>query len=322
MKLKLNFKKLKNSQLLPLFVMLILAYIFAVIVQPSFLRFSQLMLQLKLATFIGIIALAQTIVIVVGGEGLDLSAGAIATFSAVVAYITMNGNNAMVIPSLLLVLSIGFIFGMINGTAISYLGIPPLIMTLAMSSVITGMLYIYSGGNYIQGRTASLLLNVGRGNILGIPNLVIIWAVVAFLAYVFLSKTKFGKKLYGVGSNETAADMSGVKSKKIRALAYGLGGIVSALAGFLLLGYMGQAFLDMGSQYNLPSIAAAVIGGISLAGGEGKYSGVILGALFLTIISSVLVSLQMGDAGKNVVYAIVLIVIMTIYQNQKKVTSQ
>lgn len=158
----------------------------------------------------------------------------------------------------------------------------------------------------ISGGVSDWLKNLSGQSSLGIPNIPFLWALVIFISLMVLTKTKTGLRLYGVGANETNAELNGVKTKRTRALAYGVSGAIAAMSGVFLLGYIGNAFLDIGSAYVMPSIAAVVIGGVSLAGGSGSYLGVVWGALVLTTLSGILVNLKMGEGGKQIVFGVLL----------------
>ena len=142
--------------------------------------------------------------------------------------------------------------------------------------------------------------------------------IVAPIVMIVMYKTKWGLKLFGSGSNETAAYLSGVNVKMVRCTAFIISGTLASLLGLLLLGNMGIAFKDMGSNYVMPSIAAAVVGGVSLTGGDGNYLGVILGAIFLQTLTNLLVALGWGDAGKWTGFGIVLFVLLILYVSNRR----
>jgi ribose transport system permease protein len=134
----------------------------------------------------------------------------------------------------------------------------------------------------------------------------------------FFRRLKWGKKLFGVGANDITAKLSGVRTRLVRMFAYTLSGIISALAGIFLLGYTEMPYLDIGSIYIMPSVAAVVIGGVSLSGGKGSYLGVIAGAIVLTTLNSILVSLRMGEGGRQIVYGLVILVVLSAYSIKKR----
>lgn len=307
---------IKNSKILIAFGIAVLLFIVGEIVAPGFASLSHVLIVIKTTAFLGVLALAQGIIILAGGEGIDLSVGAIASAGAVIGSTVLKGEDINLIPALIVVLILGFILGLINGMGVSFFKIPPLIMTLAMSSVITGGLIIYTNGVAITTGASPLLVQLS-GKATGIiPNMVILWLAIIILAVFVLQRTKSGIKLYGVGANELTAELNGVKVKTVRALAYAVSGSVSALGGLFLLGYIGNPFIDIGEPYVLPSVAAVVIGGVSLAGGKGKYLGVVAGSIVLTTLSGILITLKMGEAGRQVTYGLVLLILLAIYGRQ------
>ncbi len=299
------------------FLIAIILFAVGELMAKGFANFEHIMTILSLSSYLGIIALGQGIVIIGGGEGIDLSVGAMVSISTVIGAQIMNGENSNILIAVMAVMLTGLIIGLVSGLSISYLKIPPLVMTMAMASVIQGLSLAYSGGQP-KGRAAQALKFIGTGRIGAVSNIVIVWGgIVIIIAVVYLTKTKYGKILYGVGENNVVAELSGANSRLVRALSYGLCGMISGLGGILLLGYTGTAYLDIGSAYVMPSIAAVVIGGVSLAGGLGSYLGVVGGAIILTTLSSLLLTLRMGEGGRQLVYGLVLLVLLYFYARKK-----
>ena len=299
------------------FVIAIGLYLVGGIISPGFLQFSHLTNVLSLSAYLGIIALGQTIVIISGKEGIDLSVGSIISLTVCMAAQMMNGENGNIWFAAIVVIAVGFGLGCVSGVGVSFFGMPPLVMTLAMGSVVQGLTLIYTGGQP-KGKSAELLQIIGTGRTADIPHILIVWVIIAAIAIMLLSKTKWARLLYGIGENDLTARLSGAGTKVIRMIAYGLSGAIAAIAGLFLLGYTGTAYLDIGSKYVMPSIAAVVIGGVSMEGGKGKYAGVIAGAIVLTTLSSILVSLNTGEGGRQIVYGLVLLVLLGMYAKRKK----
>ena len=312
--------RLKNffaSKTVTAFVIAIGLYLVGGIISPGFLQFSHLTNVLSLSAYLGIIALGQTIVIISGKEGIDLSVGSIISLTVCMAAQMMNGENGNIWFAAIIVIAVGFGLGCVSGVGVSFFGMPPLVMTLAMGSVIQGLTLIYTGGQP-KGKSAELMQIIGTGRTADIPHILIVWIIIAAIAIVLLSRTKWARLLYGIGENDLTARLSGARTKVIRMIAYGLSGAIAAIAGLFLLGYTGTAYLDIGSKYVMPSIAAVVIGGVSMEGGKGKYAGVIAGAIVLTTLSSILVSLNTGEGGRQIVYGLVLLVLLGMYAKRKK----
>lgn len=301
------------SRILVPFIIAAMLIIAGEFVAPGFAGANHVLQLLKTSALLGVLVLAQSVVIISGGEGIDLSVGAIASFSAIMAAVIMNGKDADLVQATLLAIAAGFLLGLINGVGVAVFNVPPLIMTLGMASVITGMVLIYSQGFIIRGSASELLKTIGGGQIYGYPSMIFVWVGIIIISLFILTRTKSGISLYGVGANDMTAELDGVRTRRVRALAYATGGAIAALAGVFLLGYNGLPFMGIGDSYVLPSVAAAVIGGISLAGGSGSYLGAVGGSILLTTLTALLVTLRMGEGGKQVVFGLVLIVLLALY---------
>jgi ribose transport system permease protein len=274
---------------------------------------------LKTSALLGVLVLAQSVVILSGGEGIDLSVGAVASIATIMAGVIINGSDASLLPGAAAALAAGFVLGSINGLGVAVFNVPPLIMTLGMASVINGMVLIYSGGFIIRGSASPLLQTLAGGQTIpGFPNMILVWIGVIALSLFLLTRTKSGISLYGVGANEMTAELDGVRTRRVRVLAYAVSGMIAALGGVFLLGYNGLPFMGIGDPYVMPSVAAAVIGGISLAGGSGSYLGAVGGSILLTTLTALLVTLKMGAGGKQIVFGLVLIVLLALYGRRSK----
>ena len=289
---------------------------FGEIISPGFLSFSHLMSVLRLSVFLGIVALGQSLVVMAGGEGIDLSVGSVLSLGVCISSSVLAGKDANIPIALLATLAAGFAIGMVNGAGISYLGIPPLIMTLAMASVVEGLSLIYTGG-YPRGSAPALLEALGNGRTLGIPNILVFWGVVIIAATITLLRQLCGAILFGIGANSITAELSGIDVKRFRMFVYGICGAVSGLAGFLVLGYTGTPYLNLGAPYLMASIAAVAIGGISLAGGSGSYVGAAIGCILLTTLSSILVALKTTESVRQIVYGSLIFIIVVAYTRRK-----
>jgi ribose transport system permease protein len=184
-------------------------------------------------------------------------------------------------------------------------------MTLAVNVILQGAILVYTGG--APAATAPPVLQfLAVGRVAGIPVVLILWAALAVLASFLLSKTSFGRQLYAVGSSRTVAEFSGVPTGRVTILTYTLSGSTAALAGILLTGFTGQAYLGMGDPYLFTSIAAVAIGGVSILGGSGHYVGTIAGALVLTILAGLLPALDLSNGALLVVYGLVILVTVSL----------
>lgn len=294
-------------------VLILLLFIAGELLVGNFFSFAQLLLTMKLASYIALFGLCQMIVIASGGGGLDLSVGYAATMTAVFTASIMDGQNSNLWLAILVALAVGIAVGFANGFLAAFLKLPALVVTMAMANILQGIINAYTKGADITGKPSPVLQLIAAKSTGIFPNVVFLLIVVAIITMILLYKTSWGLKLFGVGSNEIAAYLSGVNVKIVRWVAFVVSGVLASLIGLLLLGNLGLAFKDMGSIYVMPSIAATVVGGISMDGGEGNYFNVILGAIFLQTLTNLLVALGWGDAGKWIGFGLVLYVLLIAY---------
>jgi ribose transport system permease protein len=272
---------------------------------------------LRISAFLGVIAAGQTIVILSGGEGIDLSVGTTVTVGAMVAAVVANRQDSMVFPALFAALGVGLLIGLANGIGVAKLKVHPLVMTLGMAGVTAGgMLAIYQG--QVQGGASPMMLRlISFPVFMGLSGAVLIWILGSILMWLLLNRTHYGKNLYAVGINRETAYLSGVNVPLTIIIAYTLSGLIAAFGGFLLLGYTQTVYFTLGEAYLFPSIAAVVIGGTTLAGGEGSYWGTMSGALVLTIIDSILTTVQMSQQERQIILGVILLLVIAVYGRQR-----
>ncbi len=272
---------------------------------------------LRLASFIAIIGAGQTLVIISGGEGIDLSAGALVTVGTLITYSLINGNNELILPVLLLVLLTGALVGLINGLGIMYLKISPFVMTLGMAGVVQGAVILVTKG-YYDGKVAPIMTRIiARDLIPGIPGMIFVLIIIGILITLLLERTKFGKQLFAIGVNRLTARLSGVRVTRMVVLTYAIAGAMAAFSGFLLVGYTQNAGPNIGNQYLFPSIIAVAIGGTQMAGGKGSYLGTIAGAIVIQLITSLLTTMQLPQALQQIIFGSLLLGILVIYGRDK-----
>jgi len=279
----------------------------------------QLMDILRISAFLGIIAAGQTLVVISGYGGIDLSVGSVVTISAVMTYGIMDGKNLMIFPALLVILGVGACIGFLNGLGIIYLKISPLIMTLAMAGVVQGLVLVTTQGVYSGGISKLISDIISRPLILAIPGVVIIWILFGLFIWLLLERTSYGKQSFSIGTNRIASHLSGVNVNRMTVLTYTLASIMAAFGGFLLVGYTRVVLLEMGNPYLFPSIAAVAIGGTLFTGGKGSYFGTMVGAIILTLMSSILTTLQMPQSIRQIVMGIILLFILLAYGRQQAI---
>jgi ribose transport system permease protein len=290
---------------LGMIVLLLLTSLFS----PGFLSPGHLRSIAVLAAFVGIVAVGQTFVII--GGGIDLSLPWVLNCAAVLVTLLSGGEDAPLIWVIPLLLAAGAAVGMVNGLGITLFGIPPIIMTLAVNVILQGGILVHTGGAP-PGMAPDLIQFLAVGRIFSVPVVLLIWAVLAVIAAVLLSKTAFGRYLYALGTSASVAEFSGVPTLRTSVAAYTISGMTAALAGILLTGYTGQAYLGMGDPYLFTSIAAVAIGGASILGGTGHYVGTIAGAFVLTILTGLLPALNLSNGALLIVYGLVILVTVSL----------
>ena len=283
---------------------------------PKALSAEYIVQQLQISAFLGVLAAGATIVILLGH--IDLSVPWILAGSAIISTALVGSGNpvlsAIAIPAALL---FGVLIGFVNGFGVAILRIPSMVWTLAVNSMLLGLAVLNTGGFNPKGEASELMSWMATGRVLGIPSSTLIWlALCAALALVMLY-TAFGRYLRSIGYNEKATFLSGVSTRSVIFSAFAIAGTCSALGGVLLAGYADQAYQSMGDPYLLPTIAAVVIGGTSILGGRGGLFGTIGGAIFITLLTSILSVMQIGEAWRNIIFGLIIIV-MLLFQTLRK----
>jgi ribose/xylose/arabinose/galactoside ABC-type transport system permease subunit len=274
------------------------------ILTPHFLTVSNLLNIAEQTSINAIVAVGMTFVILSGG--IDLSVGSIVALSGVVLGTALKGGQPLPV-ALLLALGVGLLCGLINGTLISWGGLPPFIVTLGTMSIARGAALLYTEGRPVSGFDESFrVLATGRVGFLPAP--VIVMAVVYLIAHFVLTRTTFGRYVYAIGGNEEATRLSGVSIRFHKTLIYGVSGLMSATAAVILTARLNSAQPIAGMMYELDAIAATVIGGTSLMGGEGSLGGTLVGALIMGVLRNGLNLLGVSSFLQQIVIGGVIVV--------------
>ena len=293
------------------FILSLFLFILGEVISDGFLEIHHVGAVLRTASFLGIVAIGQTLVIMTGG--IDLSVGALITMGNVFICMFMDGldvNNFLGFGAVLL---LGLGFGLLSGLGVTLLRISPLVMTLAVGSLVTGVTLIFSQGAP-KGLASPLLRQIGVGFFLdSVPIIVVIWVVLSILTIVLLGSTVYGRNLIYAGANEKASVFSGVNVKLVKTITYVISGMTAVLAGAFMAGYTQTAFLGIGNEYVMWSITAVVIGGTSLMGGKGSYLGTIAGAILLVLLESILTLVRVPEAGRRIATGLIILIMITIY---------
>lgn len=287
------------------------------VLSPGFASPEQILRLSIVAALLGIVAAGQNLVILGGRDGIDLSVGGVVSLAAVLAGNVMDGSNGNIIPAIVVCLTVGGFIGLLNGVSITLFGIPPLVMTLGMLGVLQGLLVVIRNGIPSGIAAPALAEFVSQPVLFGLPGVIWLWIGVGALMAFTLMRTSFGYRIYAIGSNENAAYMSGVPVNIIRIMLFVLSGMFAALAGICILGYSGSSFANVGDRYMLSSIIAVVLGGTALAGGNGGYTGTMAGAFLLVLMQSILTTLNMGEAGRQIIFGSTLLILLLFYGRSK-----
>jgi ribose transport system permease protein len=300
---------LRNRAILLAYLGMVALLLLTSLFSPGFLSPGHLRSIAVLAAFVGIVAIGQTFVII--GGGIDLSLPWVLNCAAVLVTLLSGGQNAPLVWVIPLLLVAGALIGMINGLGVTLFGVPPIIMTLAVNVILQGSILVYTGGAP-PGMAPGLIQYFAVGRIASVPVVLFIWAALAAVAALLLSKTAFGRHLYALGTSASVAEFSGVPTLRTSVIAYTISGFTAALAGILITGYAGQAYLGMGDPFLFTSIAAVAIGGASILGGSGHYVGTIAGAFVLTILTGLLPALNLSNGALLIVYGLVILVTVSL----------
>lgn len=285
------------------------------ILEPSFLSSGNIINIVRQMSVIGIVAIGVTFVIIT--SGIDLSSGSVIALTSVIVASVAQAGSYPVIIAILVAMLVGLSTGVINGTLIAKGGIAPFIVTLGMMTAARGMALLYSGGRPIGGLSDTFQF-IGQGMIFGLPIPILIFAFIGIVSFVLLNKTKFGKYVYAIGGNEQAAMIAGVNVTKVKIMVYAYAGLLSGLAGMILTSRIASGQPTAGTMYELDAIAAAVIGGTSLAGGIGTIGGTIIGALIIGVMNNGLDLMNVSSYWQQILKGVIITVAVYIDARKNK----
>ena len=271
---------------------------------------------MRITSILGIVSIAQTLLILT--RGIDLSVGVHMTLIMVLVDGISLGraeNTGLVIGIALLA---GLAISLLNGLLVVKLKLEPLVGSLGVMTLLTGINFIYTKG-FAGGVAPPFIHFLGSGRLLGfLPVPVFVWLVAALGGFLLLRKTVFGRYVFACGANPRAARLAGIRVDLVRMSVYVISGLLTAVAGIIWAGFLGTPTLAGGAYYPLDSIAAVVIGGTTFAGGKGGVGGTVAGAVIVVYLSSVLTIIGLGEPGKLVVQGFVILLLVLVYTGRKK----
>jgi len=279
---------------------------------PNFLtlgNFRDILLNISILV---IVALAQTMIIIT--KGIDLSVSSMVALTAMmVSFVVKQYPGFHPVAAVLLGMALGCVLGMFNSVIIAYGKVPPIIATLGTLSIYRGMVFLYSGGTWINAFEMSRPFKLlAKASPLGLPNVVIIAIVVAGVVFYFLNYTRTGRDIYAVGSNPDAAQFAGIRKDRIIFLVYALSGIACGLAGVLWASRFESAQTNTAQGFELQTVAASILGGVSTSGGVGTVPGVLLGALLLGVIQNSLTLVRISPFWQLAVQGLLILIAVVI----------
>lgn len=269
------------------------------------------------AAFVGLVALGQTLVLLVGG--IDLSVGAAAGLSAIVGSLMLTALGIHPYAIIPLTMLFGMGLGLVNGAFVAGLRLNPFIVTLATWEIFAGLTLVITKGYPIRPLGEQFRI-FGQGEIFGVPIPVIVFLAAGAALIWLLSQTRFGRNVFAVGGNRDAAVLVGINARFVELVVFGMAGMFAALAGILYASRMDAGQPSVGEGWLMGAITAAILGGTSLRGGQGSIMGTIFGALLLTILSNGTVLLNISGFWQRVIVGLVVLVavLVDLFRNRAR----
>ncbi|MGI6726752.1 MAG: ABC transporter permease [Christensenellales bacterium] len=291
--------------------------IITIVINPKSLNVNTIGSILVQTMLLSFAAIGQTMVVISGG--VDLSVGAVMSMSCIITTSIMQGQEGLFIPVLICAISMGAVVGLLNGVCAVRVGLPPIVITLATSNVVTRLQYVFTGG-MPTGLVSELFKKTVQYRIFGIIPAATMYAVILWsLAFFLMHRSRFGKQLFLTGNNEPAARLNGVNTRKIRILTFVFSGVFSAIAGVIGAGYMGMSQCQLFDTYAYNSLVAVIVGGSLFVGGVGSYLGSITGSLVMIVLSNGLTVLDINSSVRNIVLGCVMVILLTFYNRAKPI---
>ncbi|MEO7664208.1 MAG: ABC transporter permease [Candidatus Limnocylindrales bacterium] len=301
----------RDQPLIPLMALLIILVVILAVAKPGILNGTWLATTIRAAVPLAILAACQTLAMLTGG--IDLSVGAVASMSAYLTA-TLVSSQGPVVAIVIAMLAVA-VAGLVNGVGIGVFKVHPLIMTLGMSLVVLGVMSVYQLAMVQEGAHIPPVVRwLGSGISFGVlPNSLLVFVPISILIVVGLRRTGFGRLLFAVGDNPIAARLAGTRIWQVHLALYVLSAVLAGIAGILVAGLNNSATVSLVERLVLPSVAAAVIGGTSIMGGRGAYSGTMVGALILTVVATLLTVLEMPEAVRQILFGVIIVGVAAAY---------
>ena len=252
---------------------------------------------------------------------MDFGVGAVMSSAAILTTSIMQQENGHFLEVFVVAMAMGALVGLVNGVCSVKIGLPAMIVTMAVSNVVSRLQYVLTQGSPLGYASPAFVSSVSE-RLFGLPFLpsIVLYAIVLFpLVYFILNRSRFGKQVYLVGNNPVAARLNGISVHKVQILTYVISGLFSAFAGMLGAAYMTSARCQMFDEYAYNSLIAVIIGGTTLSGGVGTYTGSIAGSLVMVLLSNMLTTVGLPQPVRNICMGAVMVLLLALYNREKKV---
>ncbi len=316
---KKMFSTLRRSPPLVAFLLSALLFVITIIINPRGFNNRFIGSLILLTTLLAISSAGQTIVLI--GGGMDFSVGAVMSAAAIITTYTMDKQDSLMIYLQVLALSLvmGATVGLLNGFFVVKIGLPAMIVTMAVSNIITRLQYVFTSGSPAGWAGQKFVDSIIYRFFDLIPSIVLYALVFVPIVFWLLNRSRFGKQVYMVGNNRQAALLTGVKVNWVIIATYVISGMMSAFAGILGAGYKATARVDIFGEYAFTSLVAVIVGGTTFSGGVGTYTGTIAGALLMTMLSNLLTTLGLPQTMRDILNGVIIILLLMLYNRSKSV---
>jgi len=306
-------KLVQRSSTISIFLILVVMCAIMAAVSPAFVKITNILSTARSFSAIAVAGIGVSMVIITGG--IDLSIGSVYGFAGVISAMLVVSGVPLV-PGILGGMLMGSIVGALNGLMVVYLKLPPFIATMGTMQIARGVCYIITQGYPVSNLPMEYTV-LGQGYLIGIPVPIWVMVFVAILFAIFLNMTTTGRRIFALGGNEEATRISGINTKRLKVLVYTLGAALAGLAGIITASKLGVGQPTAGIGFEMDAIAAVVIGGASLSGGEGTVTGTIIGAAIIGVLRNALVLLSVDSYWQTLIIGCVIILAVTIDQLRK-----
>ena len=311
--LNLDKKLVQRSSTISIFLILVVMCAIMAAVSPAFIKITNILSTARSFSAIAVAGIGVSMIIITGG--IDLSIGSVYGLAGVIsAMLVVSG--VPLIPGILGGMLLGSVVGALNGLMVVYLKLPPFIATMGTMQIARGICYIITQGYPVNNLPMEYTV-LGQGYLLGIPVPIWVMVLIAILFAIFLNTTTTGRRIFALGGNEEATRISGINTKRLKVLVYTLGAALAGLAGIITASKLGVGQPTAGIGFEMDAIAAVVIGGASLSGGEGTVTGTIIGAAIIGVLRNALVLLSVDSYWQTLIIGCVIILAVTIDQLRK-----